>query len=101
MPKRDAPKELKTGAAILNFARQMNPNQLHDDLRECWQLVTARPGISLRAIAKEMERTVPRARQLVNLLLESGTFIKDPGGRLGTLRATVPLVTMKGDSCKQ
>lgn len=83
---------------------QFQTQQLHDDLRGCWEIVTARPGISLRGIAREMKITVPHTAYLVALLLKSGTFIKDPDGRLGTLRVTVPLVRLKkkeGDSCKQ
>lgn len=75
-------------------AHQMNPKQLHDNLRECWELVTDKPGISLRNIAQKMGISVRRAKRLVDLLLESGTFVRAPGKKSGTLRVTVPFVPL-------
>ena len=72
--------------------RQMNQQRLHDDLREVWAIVTERPGISTRAIGRELNTSHARARKLVSLLLESGTLITNIGTR-GTLRAPIPLLT--------
>ncbi len=72
----------------------MDPQCLHDDLREVWALVTKRPGISLRVIAQELDVTVSRSKRLVDLLLQSGTLIRDTG-KTGTLRVSIPLITIE------
>ena len=73
--------------------RQMNPQRLHNELREIWALVTKHPGCSLRFIANELDITLSRSKRLVDLLLRSGTLIRD-AGRIGTLRVSIPLITI-------
>lgn len=74
--------------------RQMSPDQLTNDLRDVWTLVTSQPGISVRTIAAQIGVTDYRARLLVNVLLESGTLTRE-GDMHGTLRVTVPMITLK------
>ncbi|KKL71615.1 hypothetical protein LCGC14_2093110 [marine sediment metagenome] len=74
----------------------MTPEErLHNNLRDLWALVTERPGISLREIAKELNVNLGRSRRLVNILLASGNLTKGRHYSGRTLRATVPMITMK------
>ena len=74
----------------------MTPEErLHDELREVWALVTEQPGISLRAIAKELNVNLHRSRYLVGVLQASGNLTKGAPSSCGTLWATVPMITMK------
>lgn len=66
-----------------------------DEMREVWALVTEQPGISLRSIASELNITFSRAKTIVNWLLKSGTLTKGSGKVHKTLRATVPLLTIR------
>jgi hypothetical protein len=70
--------------------------RLFDDLRNVWALVSDEPGISQRGIARRLGFRYGYGRKLVMILLESGNLINQPG-TVGTLRATVPLLTMKGN----
>jgi hypothetical protein len=74
--------------------QQMDPLRLHNELRKAWALVTQYPGCTLRFIANELDVTLSRSKRLVDLLLRSGTLIRD-AGRFGTLRVSIPLVTVR------
>lgn len=74
--------------------RQMKTQRLHNELRDVWALVTQHPGCTLRFIANELDVTLSRSKRLVDLLLRSGTLIRD-AGRFGTLRVSIPLVTKR------
>ena len=76
--------------------KPMTPEErLHYELRDLWALVTEQPGITLREIANELDVTLRRSRRLVNILLASGNLTKGPHYSGRTLRATVPMITMK------
>ncbi len=91
--------KLKPTRMTKHHWRQMNPQRLHDELREVWALVTEHPGCSLRFIARKLDVTLNRSKRLVDLLLRSGTLIRD-AGKTGTLRASIPLITVrKTDTC--
>ena len=76
--------------------KPMTPEErLHNNLRDLWALVTDRPGISLRAIAKELNVNLHRSRYLVGVLQASGNLTKGAPRDVGVLRATVPMITMK------
>ena len=68
---------------------------LNNELRDLWALVTEQPGITLREIAKELNVNLGRSRRLVNILLASGNLTKGRHYSGRTLRATVPMITMK------
>ncbi len=74
---------------------RMEEQRLHNNLRDLWALVTERPRISLREIAEELNVNLARSRRLVNILLASGNLAKGPPYSGRTLRATVPMITMK------
>lgn len=71
--------------------QQMKIKRLHNELRDVWALVTQHPGCTLRFIASELGVTLSRSKRLVDLLLQSGTLIRD-AGRFGTLRVSIPLI---------
>lgn len=72
---------------------QMDPQRLHNELRDVWALVTDNPGCSLRFIARQLDVPVSRSKKLVDLLLKSGTLIRTKG-KVGTLQASIPMITM-------
>ena len=72
---------------------------LVSDMRNIWGLVTEEPGISIRKLSLITQMTYYRTRKLVRLLLESGTLVGDRNGGKGSLRATVPLVSMRRKEC--
>ncbi len=74
--------------------QQMNKQRLHDDLRNTWALVSEQPGISLRKIGENLDMTHWQVRRLVKLLTKSGTLTQAGGSKCGTLRATIPLITI-------
>lgn len=65
-----------------------------EDLRDLWTLITARQGLSYRAIGYQMGWTLAKTRRLVLILLYSGTLVMEEG-KSGTLRATVPMIYYK------
>jgi DNA-binding IscR family transcriptional regulator len=69
---------------------------LFDDLRDIWTLVTAQPGISVRAIARHHGWSNYHTIKMVKILLESGTLTCKSGAS-GTLRATVPMIDYRSD----
>ena len=76
--------------------KPMTPEEiLHNNLRDIWTLVTERTGISLREIASELDVDLSNSWRLVNILLASGNLTKGPRYSSRTLRATVPMITMK------
>lgn len=74
--------------------RQMDPQRLHNELREVWALATEYPGCTLRFITKELDIPLSRSKRLVDLLLQSGTLIRATG-KIGTLQAQIWLITIK------
>ncbi len=76
--------------------RQIDPQRLHNELREVWALVTKYPGCSLRFIAKEIDVPLSRSKRLVDRLLQSGTLIR-VAGKVGTLRAPIPFITAESN----
>ncbi len=77
--------------------RQMDPQRTHNELCEIWALVTKYPGCTLRFIAKKLDISLSRSKRLVDLLLKSGTLIR-AAGSYRTLRAPIPLITIRGDT---
>lgn len=77
------------------FVKETKEQRLHNDLRDIWTLVTARPGITLRAIASALGCSTTKAYKLVNMLLASGTLAQDVSNerrRTKSLHATVPMI---------
>jgi hypothetical protein len=73
---------------------RLNKQQLHNELRAVWTLVSDRPGISLRDIGCELGYGSSKAKKLVDKLIKSRTLTREPG-KMGTLRATVPMINQK------
>jgi hypothetical protein len=74
--------------------KSLNEHQLTDDLRIVWGLVSEEPGIATRKIGRRLNWTHAKARKIVDLFIESETLTAAPG-KQGTLRATVPLFTIR------
>lgn len=91
---KDLFERLKPARLTKHQWQQMDPLRLHNELRDVWALVTQHPGCTLRFIASELDVTLNRSKRLVDLLLRSGTLIRD-AERFGTLRVSIPLITVR------
>lgn len=81
---------------ITNYQwQQTDEHRLHNDLREVWALVSEQPGISLRKIGENLDMTHWQVRRLVKLLTKSGTLTQGGENECGTLRAPIPLITVR------
>ena len=83
---------------MTNEWQRIKQQRLHDDLREIWALVTEQPGISVRAIGRELDMSHAQTRRRCDLLIKSGTLTQATG-KYRTLQATIPLITItRGES---